>query len=515
MARRADRSVALAALLLTGGCAVGPDYAPPASDVEPGWLEPGPGLVATAAPDGWWEALRGAMDRAPDIRAATARIEQARAARGVARSVFWPQVAAGAAWTDVEQSLESPAGAGSLIRAGFVPRDVDFYSAGLDASWEPDLFGAVRRRAEAATAELGASLAAREGVRLGVLAETASAWFERQGALQRLAIAERNIAAQQRTLELTRRLVGSGLGRRIDLLRAEAQLDATRAGVPLLRAAARAAHYRLRVLAGELPDTAPLDAAPALLPLVPDVLAVGTRADLLRRRPDLQVAERQLAAATAGIGVARADFFPRLVISASYGFEAAEAGDLGSSAARNTAIVPFVSWPLMQGGRLRAALEGADARALEAALRYEQAVLEAIADAETALSAYVEERQSFESLNAAATASREAAVIAGRLYEQGLADFLTVLDADRRSLEAEDRAAQSHTRLLLNLVRVYKALGGGWELPPACADSAENCAAAGLARADEQPGDQQRGVQQAAAHAGPVQPTAGPPVVQR
>lgn len=466
----------LAALLAAGGCAVGPDYGAPALAIADGWVEGSAGTDArqrsTDVPASWWsllgdEALAARIEQAAagnlDVRAATARIEQARAARGIARSAFWPQVAAGASYTDVEQSVRSPAGAGSLIEAGFIPRDIDFYGAGVDASWELDLFGGNRRRAEAAAADVGASVAERDAIRLAALAETASAWFEFRGAGLRLAIAERNIESQRQTLELTRRVVESGLARRIDLLRAEAQLDATRAGVPALRAAMRASHYRLAVLTGRPPGALPAGTIAPELPEAPVALPVGTPADILRRRPDVVAAERRLAAATAGIGIAKAEFFPRLVLSASYGFEAASAADLGDGDARTTTLLPFVSWPVFQGGRLQAQLDGAGAQALEASLGYEQAVITAIADAEAALGAYAEELASFASLSAASAASREAADIARRLYEQGLADFLTVLDADRRSFEAEDRQAQSHTRLLLGLVRVYKALGGGWE----------------------------------------------------
>jgi len=465
--------LALIAGLTLGGCAVGPDYEQPAAGTGDAWLTPSGDVEPGRLPDSWWASLDSAaleeyLTRAAagnlDLRAATARLEQARAARGVARSAFWPQVAAESSYTDVEQSIRSPAGAGSLIEAGFIPRDIVFYGASLEASWELDLFGGNRRRAEAAAAELGASVAEWEGVRLAVLAETASAWFELAGAARRLAIAEDNVAAQRRTLELTRRVVEAGLGRKIDLLRAEAQLDATRASLPGLRAAMRASHYRLAVLTGEPPDAIVPEEAPARLPEPPAALPVGSRGELLRRRPDVVAADRRLAAATAGIGIAKAEFFPRLVLAANYGFEAADASDLGESAARSTAFAPLLSLPLFQAGRLRANLEGADARALEAALLYEKTVLAAVADAESALAAYAGERETWESLSDSAAASREAARIARKLYEKGLADFLTVLDADRRSLEAADAAAQSHTRLLLNLARLYKALGGGWSM---------------------------------------------------
>ena len=463
------RSVlALAGLIALGGCAVGPDYEAPETEVEAEWLS---SADEAGLPDQWWSmlddpgldtALGNAAEANLEIAIAMARVEEARAFRSVARSAFWPQIDANGRYTEFEQSIESPGAGGTLIDAGLIPREVDFYTTTLDASWEIDLFGARRRQAEAANAELQSAIEDARAIRLAVLAETAAAYFEMRGAEERLRIAESNVAAQARTLELTRRKVEAGLGRRIDALRAEAQWNAARSIIPALRSAEAASRYRLAVLTGERPEDLPAEiAAPGDLPEAPEAVPVGLRAEVLRRRPDVQAAERTLAAATAGIGVAKADFFPRLVLSASYGFEAADASSLGDSRARTSAIV---RWPIFQGGRLRANLDGANARAQAAAYSYEQSVLVALADAESAIVAYAEEAMTFERLDAAADASVEAADIAARLYEQGLTDFLTVLDAQRRRDEAEDARAQSRTRQLLSLSRLYKALGGGWEV---------------------------------------------------
>jgi multidrug efflux system outer membrane protein len=275
------------------------------------------------------------------------------------------------------------------------------------------------------------------------------------------------IEAQRKTADLTRRKVEAGLARRIDQLRAEAQLDAIEASVPALRAAIRASTWRLGVLTGRRPEEMADEVASAgTLPAAPEAPPIGMRADVLRRRPDVAVAERQLAAATAEVGIAKAEFFPRLQLSGNVGFESSDFSDLGTDRSRTSAVVPFVSWPIFQGGRLRANLEGADARARVAALSYEKTVLTALADAESAISAYAEELQTYENLTAAADASSEAAELAQKLYEKGLTDFLTVLDAERRRDENEDARAQSHTRLLLTLSRVYKSLGGGWAMEP-------------------------------------------------
>ena len=470
-----NRIVTSVLALSLGACAVGPDYRPPEiapdTDDTRGWLATEG--EAAALPDSWWESLDDqqltenlelAATQNYDIGIAMARIDEVRALRRAARSAFWPAVTFSGSRTSFEQSIESPGAGGTLIDAGLIERDVDFYTTSLDASWELDLFGMNRRRAESAAAQLQATTADASAVYLAVLAETASAYFELRGAEERLAIARRNIASQERTLDLTRRKVDAGLARRVDQLRAQAQLDSAKARVPSLRAAYRASGYRLDLLTGQPPaarETADGDAGP--WPLAPANLSVGMRADVLRRRPDVAAAERRLAAATADIGVAQADFFPRLALNASYGFEAESSTEIGGSRARTSALVPLLNWPVFQGGRLRANLRQADARARGAAIGYEKSVNAALLDAETALSNYAEELAAYASLETAASASLEAADIAQRLYEQGLADFLTVLDAEQRRDEAQDALSQSRTRSLLNMVRVYKALGGGWD----------------------------------------------------
>ncbi len=465
--------LSLTAVLLSA-CAVGPDYEAAPNDIESTWAVPAANDQPETLPEQWWSLLDDAeLDRLLelteqanlDIGIARARVEEARALRGVARSALLPQAEVNARYTEFEQSIESPTAGGTLIDAGLIPRDVEFYTSSLDASWEIDLFGARRRQLESATAQYEAILAERDAIRLAALSETAAAYFELRGSQERLEIAESNVAAQGRTMEVTRRKVDAGLARRVDMLRAEAQWNSARAVIPGLRATIRASNYRLAVLTGQAPaDMRDEVTAETDLPEAPAAVPVGLRADILRRRPDIVAAERQLAAATAEIGVARADFFPRLVLSGSYGFEAADSFAIGDDRARTTAIVPFVRWPVFQGGRLRANLEGASARARGAALAYEKAVLQALADAESAIAAYTEEASTYVRLDGAAEASIEAADIAERLYEQGLADFLTVLDAQARRDEAADARALSQTRLLLNLARVYKALGGGWQV---------------------------------------------------
>lgn len=473
MIRSRSRWWCLLAAAGLAGCAVGPDYEAPAPAAGE-WLSAEEAYSAADPAADWWRLLESpeptalvdkALARNRDVGAARARLEEARALRGIAGAAFWPAVTAEASYTWFEQSLNSPGPASQLIGAGLGSRDGEAYDLRLDASWEIDLFGANRRRVEAADAQLDTAAAELAGVALSVAAETVSAWVELRGAERRLAITRESARAQSRTLALTRSKVDIGLARELDALRAETELRATRARLPALRAAAAASAYRLAVLTGSEP-AAYRDGPGTALPAPPESLPVGLRAELLRRRPDVMAAERRLAAATAGVGVATAEFFPRLVLGASGGFEAADATDLFEGASRTGSVVPFVRWPVFQGGRLRAGLDAAQARERAALASYEAAVLAALADAESALVAYAAERRTLQELDRASAAASEAADIAARLYEKGLGDFLTVLDAERRRAETDDERTQSEIRALLSLVRVYKTLGVGWQSMP-------------------------------------------------
>ena len=474
MTRGAPTRAALAAAggLVLGACAVGPNYTPPESDAGE-WLAPAEGVSADSLPAAWWSLLEepevtalvnAALADNRDLRAARARVEEARALRGVAAAALWPRLDAEGSYTWYEQSLNSPGAASQIIAAGLAPRDDEFYNARLDASWELDLFGASRRREEAAAAGTQAAAADAAGTALTVVAETVSAWIEYRGAERRRAVARRSVDAQAKTLELTRSKVDVGLARELEALRAEAELRATRARLPALRAAAAASADRLAVLTGRTPGEvrAELGGEP-VLPSTPESLPVGLRAEVLRRRPDVIAAERQLAAATAEVGGATAAFFPRLVLGASGGFEAGDVAELATGDSRTLAIVPFLRWPVFQGGRLRAELRAAEARERTALARYEAAVLRALADAESALAAWSGERETLAELERASAAAAAAADIAARLYDRGLGDFLTVLDAERRLAETDDERVRAEIRTLLALVRVYKSLGVGWQ----------------------------------------------------
>ena len=467
---------ALALLPILAGCAVGPDYVAPEPAAGEEWLS-GPEGTAPGAPLGgpaWWEALgdetltalvQRAVAANRELAVAAARVREARALRGAAASGLFPQVEASAGAARYRLSEESPRGGGPLVKEGLVDRYGELWQAGFDAAWEIDVFGGTRRRVEAAGARADRVLEDERALRLAVVAEVVRNYAELRGGQRRLALAEKNAELQARTLDIVEGRRKAGLARELDVARARAELEATRALVPAVRGQVRAAAYRLAVLAGE-PPGAFLEALLAETPMpgVPDVVPTGLRSDLLRRRPDVRAAERELAAATAEVGVATAERFPRFFLTGSAGGESGRFADLFDGGAGQWTLGPSIRWPVFTGGAVSAGIEAAEARTQAATAAYEQAVLSALEDAETALILYGEERQTADRLAAAAEASGRAADIAAGLHAKGLSDLLTVLDAEQRRTEIDDQRALSETRVLVRLAALYKALGGGWEV---------------------------------------------------
>ncbi|MEM7610780.1 MAG: efflux transporter outer membrane subunit [Pseudomonadota bacterium] len=455
-------------IVLAAGCTVGPDYVKPEFGTDAEWLQAQ--TETSEARAQWWAAygdpkleqlvaLAVAGNR--DLRQATARVVEARAGSAAARGARLPALATDVSYTFFEQSIESPQAASALIDAGIVPRDGEFYNASLQASWELDLFGGIRRSIEQADANALAALAQRDAVALQVIAETVNAYTDWQGFSQRVLVAQRNIDLQKETLGIIQGKVRLGLTRRLDEVRAIATLSQLEAQVPTLVAARDGARERIAVLVGKQSSALDLDVKGLSDDALQDI-AVGTKADLLRRRPDVRIAERLLAAATADQGVATAQFFPSLTLTGSGGFEAGDASNLASGAARTVGIVPFVRWPVFQGGRLRAALAAADARQQQALAAYEQAVLQAFADSEAAIAAYRGARETLVSLRRAGDAAREAESLANRLYRQGLSDYLTLLDSQRQLAEIDDSLIVAENQAMLAATRLYRSLGGGW-----------------------------------------------------
>lgn len=458
--------IATAALLLSA-CAVGPSYQQPATELPHRFAGATDAAYTTqAVPSRFWavfddEVLTFLIEEAlaanHDLRIAAARFDEARALRRDAAFDFGPVIEAnGSVLRTRFSDIEVPAGVAA-------DRALDIHDARFDASWELDIFGRVRRGYEQRRAELESSVASLEDALVSVTSEVARNYFELRGLQGRYEVAKRNAEVQKSSLDLTQARRSAGSGTDLDVARAQSQLSTTLATLPQLEAAMARAQYRLAVLMGRQPGGLEALLTYDPIPAMPGFTPVGNPADWLRRRPDVRTAERDLAAATAGIGVAVGDLFPRVSLIGSFGSTALESSQLGEAAAENYWFGPSISWGIFDLGHVQARIDAARARADGALARYEQAVLRALEDTEGALIAYSRAVEREASLTEAAQASAVAAQLAAVRYQEGVADFLLVLDAERTQLEAEDRLAQSRADSATALVAVYKALGTGWQ----------------------------------------------------
>jgi multidrug efflux system outer membrane protein len=450
--------------LLLASCAVGPNYrAPP---VAPTAVENAQsGEFVTQSPEAlWWQEfadpeLDSLVERALaanlDLRSAYDRVLEARAVFVERKLDYAPHVQLQAAYTHFDQQ-----------QPGFGPNrlNVQSDSLGFDAAWEVDLFGHVRRSVEAARADLGAERADYQDVQVTVAAEVARNYFELRGAQRRLAVARENLNTEHQTLDLTQLLDETGRGSELDVERSRARLKATEATIPPLEAAEKQAAYRLAVLLGQRPGALDQELKPADVATFAKALPIGDPAELLRRRPDVRAAERRLAAATARVGVATADLFPRVNVAGFVGFLSGDVGHLFGTAstdnARAWSITPTVSWAAFDIGSVRARLRASEAQSDAAAANYEKVVLTALEDTENSFVAYSAQQAQLKSLSEQAQASRRAAELADTQYREGVADFLILLDAQRTQLEAEDSVVQAQIAVNVSVVAIYKALGG-------------------------------------------------------
>jgi multidrug efflux system outer membrane protein len=465
-------SSALVAAVATilAGCAVGPDYREPSLELPQQFVSAETNRYDATDADlaRFWTVfddatLTGLINQSllmnHDLRIALARLNEARALRGAARLDLGPTITAGGGYVDQRLTVADAAGG---------PRDIEGYNAGFDAFWELDFFGRNRRALQASNADLDAAEASLQDAQVSVAAELSRSYFELRGNQQRLAVARRNVENQNETLELTRARLEAGTGTELDTSRATAQLAATRASIAPLEAAVARAIHRIGVLTGREPGALRAELElPADLPAVPEMTAVGDPARLLRRRPDIRVSERQLAASTARIGVAVADLFPRVTFTGSVGYAAAGFDALGDAGTGTHLIAPGISWAAFDLGHVRARINAARARSEGQLAAYEQTVLRALQETEDALVTHARSRDQLLQLAQAADASQTAARLARLRFENGAVDFLQVLDAERSLLQAEDSLAQSRTDTATSLIAVYKALGGGWVAPAA------------------------------------------------
>ncbi|KWS77836.1 efflux transporter outer membrane subunit [Pseudomonas amygdali] len=448
-------------VMALAACAVGPDYKAPVT---------APAQLASAAQGNydrskvdtvWWQQFEDptlnklvarSLDGNRDLRVAFARLKAARAIRDDVANDAMPVITSRAS---------SDLGKGQ--QPGVTERRVNSerYDLGLDMAWEVDLFGRIQRQLEASNADQEAAEANLYQLQVTLIAEVVDAYGQLRGAQLREAIARDNLKNQQSSQDVTTQLRDAGVGNELDVVRAEARLAAVEATVPQLQAEQVRQRNRIATLLGERPENLSVDLSPSKLPAIAKALPIGDPTQVLRNRPDIRAAERQLAASTARIGVATADLFPRVSLSGFLGFTAGRGSQIGSSAAKAWSLGPSITWAAFDLGSVRAQIRSADAEG--ALANYEQQVLLALEESENAFSDYDKRQQRLVSLMRQSDASRSAARLASVQYREGTADFLVLLDAERERLAAEDSQAQAEIELYRGIVAIYKALGGGWQ----------------------------------------------------
>ncbi len=465
------------AILSLAGCKVGPDFIPPQSTVPPAFMHTGDegfggpsSLNAARSVDAdWWKSfgdpvLDSLIQRAAagnlDVKLASARLREARAQRGVIAADAYPQVDLTG---QANRSRQSPNSFQNF--PGSNPGEArNLFQVGFDANWELDFFGRVSRSVEAASADIQAAEEDRRDVLVTLVSEVARNYVELRGLQQRLEIARRNIQLQQDTLDIAASRLKAGLTNDLDVAQAESSLAQARSTVPPLDRSVQAAVHRLGVLMGQQPTTLAAEMAQsAVIPPVPPEVPIGLPSELLRRRPDIRRAERNLAANTARIGVAAADLYPRFSLTGSFGFAADKVPTLPDASSRFWSFGPAVKWPVLDWGRIRANIKVQDARAEQSLIEYERAVLISFEDVENAITSYTREQSRRRILAESVASNQRAFDLASEQYRSGITDFQRVLDSQRALFVSQDSLSDSDRAVSSNLVAIYKALGGGWE----------------------------------------------------
>jgi multidrug efflux system outer membrane protein len=450
------------------GCAVGPDYQPPRTSTPTQWTSNMAGGETNGPVDlaHWWQnfgdtnldvLMLTAVQSNLTLQIAEAHVREARAQRGVIAGTFWPSVGSDAGYsrnlygTHSYPTLPPPLG-------------FNLYNADFDAAWELDIFGGTRRAIQTANAQIGVAEYGQRDMLISVLAEVARDYIGARAYQQRLDIAEENIRVEQNVLRLTTNRFAIGLGNSLDVQQAKAVLENTEAQIPSLQTGFDESVYQLSVLLGQPPGTL-LDemSAQTAIPLTPPIVPVGLPSDLLLRRPDVAEAERNLAAATAQIGVAKADLYPKFSLTGIAGVQSTSAGNWFQYASKYWSAGPTVQWEIFEAGSIVANIHVQNARQEEALYQYQQTVLVALEDTENALTAYAREQVRRESLGESVASDQQALELATQLYKNGLTDFLNVLDSESALYNEQDALVQSDQTVSLDLVQLYKALGGGWE----------------------------------------------------
>lgn len=459
--RRLSLIISSLCLLILAGCTVGPNYHPQEANVPSKWSGLTSPIKATTAYTDivhWWTAfndpnLTSLIERAIqsnlDLKQAEARILQARAQRGVVSSGLWPT----ADVTGSYSRAHTPAtGTSSLFQTG------------LDAAWELDIFGGTRRAVEAAEADILFAVEDRRDVLVTLTSEVALNYVELRGFQQEIVIARNNLQAQQHTAEVTRQKLRVGFVGSLDVANADAQVSTTASVIPALETSAQQTIYNLSVLLGLPPASLLKELSPtSSIPTTPPEVPMGIPSELLRRRPDIRRAEAHIHSATANIGVATADLFPKFSLTGSLNFQSDQLNRLVEWKNRAWAVGPSADWQIFNAGRVSSNIKVQKALQQQSVLTYQQTVLTALQDVENALVAYAKEYERHKALVDAVAANVKAVDYSTQLYAQGQTDFLNVLNAQRSLFASQDSLVQSTRSLSTDLVALYKALGGGWD----------------------------------------------------
>jgi multidrug efflux system outer membrane protein len=466
MRSRATACLLAIAACWLAGCAVGPNYKPPQTHVDEQFANSAQtNITSSQTVAKWWREFKDAeldslVTRAVasnmDLRIATANLRQSRALRFGAKSDFFPVIDGKASYANTFYSRAS------LFNFP-TKRQLEFYDAEFDATWELDIFGRVRRSVESAYDQVESAEASRRDVLVTLISEVARNYFELRGAQNELAVVRDNADNESQTLKLTEARLEAGSGTQLDAARAKAEYNNTLADIPPLEASVARAIHRISVLTGlqptaltsELEKSAPIPELPAV--------SIGNPRGLLRRRPDIRVAERNLASATARIGVAVADLFPRVTFNGNIGLQSLTLANWGGPGSDTHSFGPTISWAALDLGHVRSRIKAAGAQADAQMAQYEKTVLTSLEETENALVDFGRNQARRDYLRESVKASQDAARLARERYDSGAADFLTVLDAERVLLQSRDQLAQTETQTATSLVALYKSLGGGWE----------------------------------------------------
>ena len=459
----------LMALSVLPGCPVGPTYELPKTDSGKAFSNQYQDEYDIKPVDAqWWkqfhdpqltQLIQLAVKNNFDLKAAEANLRQSRALFLDAGLNLLPHVNAHGNYTAIRRSFDA------MNRRSFVPRDLNLYTLGFDSWWELDIWGRIRRNVQATEAQIESAEADRRYLTLSVISELARNYFELRGHQNQMAVEQRNAANQKATWDLTLARQEAGIGTDFDTQRAKAQYDTTLALIPPMDSLIHEDIHRISVLTGQIPSALLKTLlVPAPIPLAPAVIHLSKPADLLRRRPDIRAVERNLASATARVGVAIADLFPRVTFVGSFNLESNSLTGLATPGTGAYNIGPRITWPAFELGQVYARIKAAEAQADVMLAEYQQVVLNALEETENALVVYDRLRDRQALLKTAAEASTRAFEVANVRFEEGVMDFLNLLDTERRLLLDQREYAQSQTATAASLISIYKALGGGWEV---------------------------------------------------